>query len=126
MLEKLAAEQGKKIQAIEIQMPQELLAKRMVGRRNCPVCGEIYNVYFKPPKNDNRLRPASGDAAEPSRGRQSGNSTGAAGDLREANSARCSITTKPPNLLHVVDGTREPEEIYKDIEEIVTSDELSR
>lgn len=52
MLDQLAAEQGKKIQAIEIQVPRELLAKRMVGRRNCPVCGEIYNIYFKPPKND--------------------------------------------------------------------------
>ena len=25
----------------------------MTGRRNCPVCGEIYNIYFKPPKHDN-------------------------------------------------------------------------
>ena len=50
MLEKLALEQGKKIQAIEIEVPRELLAKRMIGRRNCPVCGEIYNIYFKPPK----------------------------------------------------------------------------
>ncbi len=24
----------------------------MTGRRNCPVCGEIYNVYFKPPQSD--------------------------------------------------------------------------
>jgi len=39
ILEKLAAEQGKQIQAIEIQVPREMLAKRMVGRRNCPVCG---------------------------------------------------------------------------------------
>ena len=29
---------------------------------------------------------------------------------------------KAANLLHVVDGTRQPEEIYKDIEKIVTSD----
>ena len=40
MLEKVAAEQNKKIQAIEIEVPRELLAKRMVGRRNCPICGE--------------------------------------------------------------------------------------
>jgi adenylate kinase len=25
----------------------------MTGRRNCPVCNEIYNVYFKPPRHDN-------------------------------------------------------------------------
>ena len=49
----LAAEQEKTIQAIEVEVPLELLAKRMAGRRNCPVCGEIYNVYFKPPKIDN-------------------------------------------------------------------------
>jgi len=29
------------------------LMKRLTGRRNCPVCQEIYNVYTKPPKNDN-------------------------------------------------------------------------
>src|SRR6185295_17318262 len=33
MLEQLAVEQEKKIQAIEIDMPRELLVKRMVGRR---------------------------------------------------------------------------------------------
>src|SRR6185503_9625558 len=53
ILEKLASEQGNQIQAIEIQVPLDLLARRMVGRRNCPVCGEIYNIYFKPPKFDN-------------------------------------------------------------------------
>ncbi len=52
-LEKLADEQGKQIVAILIDVPNELLVKRMIGRRNCPVCGELYNIYFKPPKNDN-------------------------------------------------------------------------
>jgi adenylate kinase len=27
--------------------------KRLTGRRSCPVCGEIYNIYSKPPKNEN-------------------------------------------------------------------------
>jgi adenylate kinase len=27
--------------------------KRLTGRRSCSVCGEIYNIYSKPPKNDN-------------------------------------------------------------------------
>src|SRR6185295_6831744 len=46
MLDQLAAEQQKKIQAIVIEVPDALLLKRMVGRRSCPVCGEIYNLYF--------------------------------------------------------------------------------
>ena len=53
MLEQLAVEQGKKIQAILVDVPLEVLEQRMVGRRNCPVCGENYNIYSKPPKTDN-------------------------------------------------------------------------
>lgn len=49
-LEELAKEQGKRIQAIEVDVPKEELMKRLTGRRSCPVCGEIYNIYSKPPK----------------------------------------------------------------------------
>jgi adenylate kinase len=52
-LEELAEEQGKEIQAIEVDVPRDELMRRLTGRRSCPVCGEIYNVYSKPPKNDN-------------------------------------------------------------------------
>lgn len=52
-LESLAKEQGKEIQAIEVDMPREELMKRLTGRRSCSVCGEIYNIYSKPPKQDN-------------------------------------------------------------------------
>ena len=52
-LEELANEQGKEIQAIEVDIDRSELMKRLTGRRSCPVCGEIYNVYSKPPKNDN-------------------------------------------------------------------------
>lgn len=52
-LEELAKEQGKTIQAIEVDVPREELMKRLTGRRSCPVCGEIYNIYSKPPKIDN-------------------------------------------------------------------------
>lgn len=51
-LENLAKEQGREIQAIEVDVPREELMRRMTGRRNCPVCNEIYNIYTKPPKSD--------------------------------------------------------------------------
>ncbi|MCY7346078.1 MAG: adenylate kinase [Pyrinomonadaceae bacterium] len=53
MLEILAAEQNKKIQAIEVDIPSAELVKRLTGRRSCATCGEIYNIYLKPPKKDN-------------------------------------------------------------------------
>ncbi|CAN5707723.1 adenylate kinase [soil metagenome] len=52
-LEALASEQNKTIQAIEVDLPIEELTKRLTGRRSCSICGEIYNVYSKPPKQDN-------------------------------------------------------------------------
>jgi adenylate kinase len=52
-LEELAREQGKEIQAIEVDIDRDVLMKRLTGRRSCPKCGEIYNVYTKPPVNDN-------------------------------------------------------------------------
>ena len=52
-LEELAKEQGKEIQAIEVDVPERELFQRLTGRRTCPVCGEIYNIYSKPPKVDN-------------------------------------------------------------------------
>ncbi len=51
-LEELAKEQGKEIKAILVDIPKDELMKRLTGRRNCPVCGEIYNIYSKPPKTD--------------------------------------------------------------------------
>ena len=51
-LEALAAEQGREIRAIEIDVPRDELLKRLTGRRSCTVCGEIYNIYSKPPKNE--------------------------------------------------------------------------
>ncbi len=51
-LEELAKEQGKEIVAIEVDVERNELMKRLTGRRSCPVCGEIYNIYSKPPARD--------------------------------------------------------------------------
>jgi adenylate kinase len=119
MLEKLAVEQGNRIQAILVDVPVSELEKRMVGRRSCPVCGEIYNIHFKPPKVDNAcdLHPQSQLIHR-------------ADDNPETVQARLTTfenQTRPlldyyqaSNLLRRVDGTREPEAIYTDIERIVT------
>ncbi len=121
-LEKLASEQGKQIVAILIDVPNELLVKRMIGRRNCPVCGELYNVFFKPPKNDNycdfhpdtQLVRRADDNAE----------------TVQARLATYEEQTRPlleyyrtAHLLRTVDGKREAEVIYRDIEAIIKGEE---
>ena len=117
-LEQLANEQEKSIVAVLIDVPLDLLEKRMTGRRNCPVCHEIYNIYFKPPREDNvcDLHP---DAQLVQR----------ADDNAETVRARLATydeLTRPlleyyetAGVLRAVDGTREPEVIYQEIEQIV-------
>lgn len=124
MLETLAAEQNKKMQAIEIQIPLELLAKRMVGRRNCPVCGELYNIYFKPPQHDN-VCDVHLDTQLNHRSDDNLNTVQARLTTYEEQTRPLLDYYKAANLLHVVDGTREAEQIYNDIERIVTSEASS-
>lgn len=38
---------------IDVHVELSELIKRITGRRTCPVCKEIYNIYYKKPKVDN-------------------------------------------------------------------------
>jgi len=39
---------------LALDVPDEILVKRLAGRRSCPVCGRNYNIYFSPPKTEGR------------------------------------------------------------------------
>lgn len=117
-LEQLALAQDKTIVAVLIDVPLALLEQRMTGRRNCPVCFEIYNIYFKPPRFDNvcdlhpeaQLVQRADDNAETVRARLA---------TYEAQTQPLIDYYKAAGLMHSVDGTRTPEEIYQEIEHIV-------
>jgi len=118
MLEHLAERQGKGIKAILIDVPTELLMKRLTGRRTCSVCGEIYNIYFKPPKFDNRcdLHPE----------RELLHRADDAPDKIQVRLETYAKETAPllnyyerNNRLHRIDGTREVEKIYADVQRVL-------
>jgi adenylate kinase len=48
-LEDLALKQNKQVHLARVIVSEEALFKRLTGRRTCPKCGEIYNIYFRPP-----------------------------------------------------------------------------
>lgn len=41
-----------KLCVVEIEAPEEEIVKRVAGRRTCPQCQRIYNIYFQPPTRD--------------------------------------------------------------------------
>jgi adenylate kinase len=47
-----AAPAGLPLIAVSIQVSYNQLLRRITGRRNCPTCQRIYNVYLQPPKFD--------------------------------------------------------------------------
>ncbi len=117
-LENLAKEQDKTIHAIEVDIPREELMKRLTGRRSCSVCGEIYNIYSKPPKKDNvcDFHPEV-------------SLTHRADDNEESVSTRLATydeLTEPlldfykkSGRLKKVDGTGDVEEIYSELESMI-------
>ena len=121
MLEELAARQRKKLSAILIDVLRELLEKRMTGRRICPICKEIYNIYFRPPKVEGRcdvhpeaiLEQRADDTVENVRVRL---------ETYEHKTAPLLDYYQRTRRLHRVDGTQSPEEIYADIERILNNE----
>jgi adenylate kinase len=117
-LEELAGEQNKTIHAILVNVPLDDLEKRMTGRRSCPVCGEIYNIYFKKPKVDG-FCDVHTDASLTHR----------SDDNEEKVKVRLATydeLTKPlleyyekSGRLQTIDGTGELEEIYKALDKLI-------
>ena len=117
-LEDLAAEQTKVIQAIEVDIPRDELMRRLTGRRTCPVCGEIYNIYSKPPKVEGQcdLHPEAELAHR-------------ADDNEESVSTRLATfdeLTKPlldyyqkTGRLQKIDGQGEVEQIYAELDKLI-------
>src|SRR5437870_4066616 len=119
MLERLAAEQGNQITAIVIDMPREVLEKRLRGRLMCPVCGEIYNIYFQPPKVDSvcdfhpqsRLIQRTDDTPEKIRVRL---------QTYDQQTQPLLAYYQKTGRLKRIEGTQEPEEIYTELRRIIT------
>ena len=117
-LEELAREQRKEIEAIEIDVPREELFRRLTGRRSCPVCGEIYNIYSKPPKvdevcdfhPDTKLVHRTDDNEESVRTRL---------ETYEKNTAPLLEYYKNSGRLKKIDGTGDVEEIYSQLEKLI-------
>ena len=52
-LDKILASLGMSLTGVlSIDVPKDDLMKRLTGRRTCKGCGQIYNVYFSPSKNE--------------------------------------------------------------------------
>ena len=121
MLEGLASEQGHALLAVLVDVPSDILERRMTGRRSCPVCGEIYNVYSKPPKVEGvcdlhpeaRLYQRADDYPETVKTRLK---------TYESQTQPLLEYYERGGRLRRVDGARDVEAIYADVEKAVNGE----
>jgi len=103
-------------QVLDIEVDEDLLLKRLTGRRTCSVCGEIYNVHFNPPK-------AEGD-------KDGGKLLYRADDNEQTIRQRLEAYHKQTSpliefyraqgVLHEVEGNKDPEAIAKGLLEFLS------
>jgi adenylate kinase len=103
----------------DIEVTEDVLLKRLTGRRTCSVCGEIYNIYFNPPKLDGVCCKDGGKLLQ----RADDNEATIRQRLDEYHKLTSPLIAyyRGQGVLVPVDGNKEPEEIAKGL-----TDYLSR
>lgn len=117
LLEKLAREQSHSALVISIDVPRDLLYKRMEGRRTCTACNRTYNIYFSPSQQEG-ICDIDG---EPLFIRKD--------DHPEAIASRLALydeETRPlldyfsqSGLAHVIEGTGTPQEVFERVASVI-------
>jgi adenylate kinase len=113
-LDRLLGDLGKPLDvALVLDVPFEDLMKRLTGRRTCRSCGQMYNIYFSPPKIEGKCDVCGGELYQ------------RADDNEETIKKRLEVyqsSTEPlieyyknKGILKVVQGTGDINEIYRKI-----------
>jgi adenylate kinase len=113
MLEKLARGQGKEVCLVSIVLPREALMRRLTGRRTCSGCGEIYNIYLRPPKQDGRCDGCGSTLTH--RADDNAETVGARLAAYEVATAPLIEYYKESGRLIEVDGDRDVQEVFAEI-----------
>ena len=118
-VDRMLGEMNKEIDAvIVLDVPDESLVKRLSGRRSCPSCGAVYNVYFDKPKQDEKCDRCNADLVQ------------RADDKRDTVVRRLDVYKQQTSPIvkyyeehgadvHFINGDRGIEEVQRDILKIV-------
>lgn len=112
------AQNGEKIEyAIDVEVPDENIIKRMAGRRSCKDCGAIFHLVYNPPKKENCCNVCGGplvlrddDKEETVKKRL---------DVYHEQTAPLIDHYKKAGSLYEVDGTQDINVVFEEIESIL-------
>ncbi len=119
-LDKMLSEEGYKVgTVISIEVDDDEVVKRITGRRVCEKCGAMYHIIFDPPKNsgycdkcDGKLYQRDDDSEDVVRNRLK---------VYQNQTAPLKDFYKKTGILKPVCGTGTVEEVFGEIERILTT-----
>ena len=104
---------GTRVHVLNLEVDEEKLLKRQIGRRICSVCGDIYNIYFSPPHREGicdqdggKLIQRADDTDKAARQRQI--------TYREQTEPLVDHY-RAKKLLHNIDGDQEPDSVTENV-----------
>ena len=99
--------------ALDVEVPDDLIVKRMAGRRSCPNCGAIYHVVTLPPKIEGTCDRCGGKLVQ----REDDNEETVKKRLQVYHEATESLIHyyKKEGILEEIDGTRDVEQVFETV-----------
>ena len=99
--------------ALDVEVPDELIVKRMAGRRSCPNCGAIYHVLTLPPKIEGTCDRCGGKLVQ----REDDNEETVKKRLQVYHDATEPLIHyyKKEGILEEIDGTRDVEQVFETV-----------
>ncbi len=106
-LEKMLPKVGRKLDAVILfDVPDEVVIERISGRRIDPKTGKVYHIKYNPPPPDIEVIQRDDDKEEVVRNRLK---------VYHEQTAPLIEFYKKENILKVIDATKSPEEVYKQL-----------
>ena len=106
---------------ILVDVPKSALVERLTARRQCRVCGRIYNVLTDRPSVEGRCDECGGEVYQ-----RDDDTVGTVTnrlDVYERNTAPLVDYYRGKGLLHVVDGDRDADEVFADVAAVLRGGE---
>ena len=107
---------------VVLEADDEVLVKRLSGRRRCPACGQTYNVHFDPPGEEGRCDECDDDLVH--RGDDDPETVRTRLEIyREETEPLIAFYTSSSVPVVTVDGDRPMDEVQDEIRAVVTEDD---
>jgi adenylate kinase len=113
-LDSLLGDLGKPLDvALVLDVPFDDLMKRLTGRRTCKSCGQMYNIYFSPPKVEGKCDVCGGELYQ--RADDNEETIKKRLDVYQSSTEPLIDYYKNKGILKVVQGTGDINAIYRSI-----------